>query len=221
MGPFLHAAWLHAPADDGPVAAYLAAARSATDRPSAGYKLVAGGEAIKEIGPRLARLDPVDDLDVAPTHLVITDVAGMGDGVALHRALEADAPPPALTTLFAKVAIYLGKVNGSPDRFAAAIQLGTFNMPSAEGDWDIAEWYEDRRMPAFQAMEGSVRSARITAVCGGLARLGVFYEFNSMEERNASFEAIEEIDHDESRPTAATRTIHPRMSPSIGELMDA
>jgi hypothetical protein len=202
------------------VRAFLAVARDATDRPSACYELVAGGEHMQRIGSRLARLDPADDLDVDPTHLVITDVAALGEGLALHHALTADAPAPAITALFAKIAVYPGTIAGSPDWFADAIQLGTFDIPSGADDWAITDWYEHRRMPAFQAMEGSVRSARLATVCGGLARMGVFYEFRSMAERDASFEKIEEVDHDESRPTAAARTIHPRMSPSIGARID-
>jgi hypothetical protein len=220
MGPFLHVAWLHAADDDARARAYLDAARRATERPSAAYTLVAGGEHIQQIAARLARLAPDDDLDVSPTHVVLTDVADLHGGLTLHRALGTDAPAAALTALFAEVAVYRGTVADPVDGFADAIQLGTFDMPSAEDDWAIADWYEHRRMPAFQAMEGSVRSARLVTVCGGLTRMGVFYQFRSMDERDASFESIEEGDHDPSRPSVAARTIHPRMSPSIGERLE-
>jgi hypothetical protein len=73
------------------------------------------------------------------------------------------------------------------------IQFGNFNI-----DWrdepDVLAWYANWRMPAVRALPGVVRTRRLASVAGW-AKHGVFYEFTSLDMRNAHF-----LPHEDAHP---------------------
>ncbi len=73
------------------------------------------------------------------------------------------------------------------------VQFGNFNI-----DWrdepDVLAWYANWRMPAVRALPGVVRTRRLASVAGW-AKHGVFYEFTSLDMRNAHF-----LPHEDAHP---------------------
>ncbi|MPZ73112.1 MAG: hypothetical protein GEU74_07750 [Nitriliruptorales bacterium] len=223
--PFLRAAWLAVPDAADADAAVLAYAADVADSPQAGvtapYVLVPRTPVMRDITGRLEHMD-VHRYDVLPTHLLITEIETLAAGLAVEQQL-APSGTPALTVvvhgLYREVDAVEGTLGPPLDGPAPAIQFGTFNMRSADDEWAVSQWYEDRRLPSFSRIKGGHRARRLVSVCGGPAKLGVFYEFRSLEDRREHFEPLETVDHDRDRPTAAARTIHPPMSPSVGALL--
>ena len=176
---------------------------------------------MESITGRLEHMD-VDRYDTVPTHLVLSEVATLDEGLTLEAALATGAeslPSVVVSGLYREVVTVEGKLGPPASGFGAAIQFGTFAMRSAADEWAVSEWYRTRRLPSFRRMEGGHRARRYVSVCGGPAKLGVLYEFRSLADRAAHFEPLETVDHDEDQPTAAARTVHPPMSPSVGELL--
>lgn len=73
------------------------------------------------------------------------------------------------------------------------IQFGNFNI-----DWrdepDVLAWYANWRMPAARELPGVIRTRRLCSIAGW-AKHGVFYEFTSLEMRNAHF-----LPHEDAHP---------------------
>ena len=216
----LRAAWVTGA--DSAARSYAAAIRDlagtgATDA----FLLKAKTDVMASITGRLDHMD-VDTYDTMPTHLVLSEVATLDEGLTLEAALSDRADPlPAVVVsgLYREVVTVEGTLGPPASGFGAAIQLGTFAMRSAADEWAVSEWYRTRRLPSFRRIEGGHRARRYVSVCGGPAKLGILYEFRSLADRAAHFEPLETADHDEDRPTAAARTVHPPMSPSVGELL--
>jgi hypothetical protein len=218
--PFLHATW---------VVAEAAAAQSYRDRAgshhvaraTAAYVLQPKSPVMQSITGRLDHMD-VEAYPTLPTHVVLTELDSLDDGLAFDADRQTDRAgvTAVVRGLYAQVAVVEGTLGAPDDGLGAAIQLGTFNMRSADDEWAVSEWYRDRRLASFAAMAGGHRARRLVSVCGGPAKLGIFYEFRSLADRAEHFEPLETVDHDEDRPTAAARTVHPPMSPSVGALLE-
>ncbi len=185
------------------------------------YVLTPKTPVMRSITGRLEHMD-IDVYDTIPTHVVLTEVDTLDAGLALEAQLRTAGEPDAFVVvhgLYREVTTVEGTLGPPASGFGAAIQLGTFTMRSAEDEWAVSEWYRSRRLPSFSRIPGGHRARRYVSVCGGPAKLGILYEFRSLEDRAAHFEPLETVDHDEDRPTAATRTVHPPMSPSVGALL--
>jgi hypothetical protein len=215
--PFLYASWLYAGSDPGAVANHVDALRASPGAAAAAYTLLPRTPVMQSINDRLAHID-VESYAHLPDTVVLTDVD------TLDAALDLDARPQAMPVvvrgIYREIVTVAGTAPAPAEGFAPAIQLGTFSMRSAADEWAVTQWYRTRRLPRFSAIPGSIRARRFVSVCGGPAKLAVLYEFTSLEDRVTHFEPLELSDHDETRPTAAARTVHAPMSPSIGAALD-
>jgi hypothetical protein len=220
--PFLYAAWLLADGDinrsPGMVAAYVHAIRAwpAAGAPAA-YALLPRTPVMQSINDRLAHTD-VESYAHLPDIVVLTEVDSLDAALDLDARLQAPAATVIVRGIYREVVAVAGTTPA--DGFGPAIQLGTFAMRSAADEWAVTQWYRTRRLPSFSTSPGSIRARRFVSACGGPAKLAVLYEFTSLEDRVAHFEPLELVDHDEARPTAAARTVHAPMSPSIGAALD-
>ena len=188
---------------------------------TAAYELRPKTPVMRDITGRLDHMD-VDVYEILPTHLVLSEVATLDDGLSIEAALAgttADDLTVVVHGLYREVVTVEGTLGAPTSGFGPAIQFGTFRMRSAQDEWAVSEWYRTRRLPSFSRIDGGHRARRYVSVCGGPAKLGILYEFRSLEDRAAHFEPLETVDHDENRPTAATRTVHPPMSPSVGAVL--
>lgn len=219
--PFLRASWVAAAGEDA-VRRYAAAvADSSSAGRTAAYSLTAKTPVMASITSRLEHLGGAT-YPVLPTHLILTDVESLESALALEEQVprpDEFAVTIVVSGLYREVATVIGVLGPPDDGPAAAIQFGTFNMHSAADEEAISRWYATRRLPSFAAIDGGYRARRWVSVIGGPARLGVLYEFRSLQDRVDHFEPLETVDHDEDQPTAATRTVHPPMSPSVGALL--
>lgn len=218
MTGFLRAAWIAG--DDATTRRYAGAVRA---RPQAGetaaYLLTPKTPVMSAITQRLEHMD-VERYPTLPTHLVLTEVVNLDDGLTLEEQVDDVGGADLVVAGLYREVVTVGGTLGPPAHgFGAAIQLGTFTMHDAADEWAVSEWYRTRRLPSFSGIPGGHRARRYVSVCGGPGKLGILYEFASLEDRAAHFEPLETVDHDEARPTAATRTIHPPMSPSVGTLL--
>ena len=233
LPPFVRACWMTASpgSDTGAevVRAYLELLGASEDaRSSAAYALVERTSLMTSIRDRLADLDRGEDAQL-PDTLVLTEVASVDAGLDLEAHVEAgiaglraelgaDAQI-VVEGLYREITFTDGVEEPPASGFGPVVQFGTFDMASAEDEWAVSDWYRTRRLASFSKIPGGIRARRLVSVCGGPAKLGVLYEFTSPEARVKHFEPLEAVDHDEDRPTAAARTIHPAMSPSVGEII--
>lgn len=220
--PFLYVAWLRTDDDGSPgaVAAYMHAVRA---RPGAGasaaYALLPRTPGLQSINDRLAHTD-VESYAHPPNVVALTEVDTLDAALDLDARLQAPPATVVVRGIYREVVAVAGTAAAPAEGFGPAIQLGTFSMRSAADEWAVTEWYRTRRLPSFSASPGSIRVRRFVSACGGPAKLAVLYEFASLEDRLAHFEPLELVDHDVARPTAAARTVHAPMSPSIGAALD-
>ena len=217
---FLRAAWVALPDDDSaPVHRYSTDLQTRGGGAGAVFALQPKSAVMRDITSRLDHMDE-HRYRTLPTHLVLTEVATLDDGLQLEAALEGPADLTVIVSgLYREVTTVEGVLGPPEGGFGAAVQLGTFSMRSAADEWAVSEWYRTRRLPSFSRIDGGHRARRFVSVCGGPAKLAVLYEFRSLDDRRDHFEPLETVDHDEGRPTAATRTVHPPMSPSVGALL--
>lgn len=221
--PFLYAAWLLDDGGDrasGAVATHVRAVRAwPGGGPSAAYALLPRTPVLQSIRDRL---DDIDGESYAhlPDVVVLTEVDSLDAGLDLDARLRETPATVVVRGIYREVVTVGGTAPVPAEGFGPAIQLGTFTMRSAADEWAVTEWYRTRRLPSFSTSAGSIRVRRFVSACGGPAKLAVLYEFTSLEDRVAHFEPLEVADHDEARPTAATRTVHAPMSPGIGAALD-
>ena len=215
---FLRAAWVAGTGADALAYAELVGGQAGAG-PTATYALTPKTPVMQDITGRLDHMD-VDAYETLPTHVVLTEVADLDDGLELEAILVRDTSIDVVVAgLYREVATVIGTLGPPEDGPAAAIQLGTFTMRSAADEWAVSDWYRNRRFPSFSRIPGGHRARRYVSVCGGPGKLGVLYEFVSLGDRVEHFEPLETVDHDEQRPSAAARTVHPPMSPSVGTLL--
>lgn len=217
--PFLRAAWV-AGADDDTRRYADALRRCQAAGATEAYVLQPKTPVMQDITGRLEHMDAASYATL-PTHVVLTEVASLDAALDLEAQLR-PAPDRLLVVvsgLYREVATVEGTLGAPAAGFGPAIQLGTFTMRSAEDEWAVSEWYRSRRLASFSQIEGAHRARRYVSAAGGPAKLAILYEFRSLQDRAAHFEPLETVDHDEDRPTAATRTVHPPMSPSVGALL--
>ncbi|HSK96587.1 MAG TPA: hypothetical protein VK891_08230 [Euzebyales bacterium] len=219
--PFLYAAWLLA--DGGGERAIAAYVDAISAWPGAGtpaaYELLPKTPVLRTITDRLAHTD-VESYAHLPDVVVLAETDSLDAALDLDARLQTTPATVVVRGIYREVVAVAGTSPAPADGFGPVIQLGTFAMPSAADEWAVTEWYRTRRLPSFSASPGSIRVRRFVSACGGPAKLAVLYEFTSLEDRAAHFEPLELVDHDETRPTAAARTIHPPMSPGIGAALD-
>ena len=66
------------------------------------------------------------------------------------------------------------------------IQLGSFNSGSLDEEDEMLTWYAQWRLPSMRTLPGCVRVRKLVSV-SGWAKHACFYEFTSLEARNAHF----------------------------------
>jgi len=204
---------------------------------SSGYAVVKGGSTSESIHRRLHDLKTKvvvgsDIYTAKPNCVVLTAMGSLDEATVfegdlanlvskLEKALGPAAPSTIAHGIYREVSMVMGQDGDQAPAsgFASVIQVGTFNMPSSEDELAVHEWYRTRRLPSFSAIHGGIRARRLIAVCGAPAKLGVLYEFTSLQDRIDNFEPLEAVDHDELRPSAAARTQHPPFSPIVGTLI--
>jgi hypothetical protein len=68
---------------------------------------------------------------------------------------------------------------------APCIQFGTYNVDTAK-EVDILAWYSQLQMPIMSTVPGCVRTRKLASVFGW-AKMGILYEFASVDARNNHF----------------------------------
>ncbi len=98
---------------------------------------------------------------------------------------------------------------------APCIQFGSYNIDHRK-EVDIVEWYAQLQMPMLAAVPGCVRTRKLASVFGW-AKMGILYEFASVELRNKHFSgggggtphkwqsAVRELIHSPNGPNVARR----------------
>ena len=79
-----------------------------------------------------------------------------------------------------------GNQQEAASALSPCIQLGTFQVSSAEAEEELLAWFADWRFRALANLPGCVRIRHMVAV-SGWAKHGVLYEFASREAREAHF----------------------------------
>jgi hypothetical protein len=69
------------------------------------------------------------------------------------------------------------------------IQFGTYCIEERR-EIDILAWYAQLQMPVMTKVEGAIRTRKLASVAGW-AKMGIFYEFTSVELRNKHFGTTE------------------------------
>jgi len=75
------------------------------------------------------------------------------------------------------------------------IQLGSFNSGSVAEEDEMLTWYAQWRLPSMRTLPGCVRVRKLVSV-SGWAKHACFYEFTSLEARNAHFVHYERANPD-------------------------
>jgi hypothetical protein len=193
--------------------------------PTAAYLLALGGVAMSELRQRLSRLEWPVSLR-SPDTMVITRLSELrplfsenGARAVLRQAVDEGARArDSYNALYLGFSPVVGPEENLGDRFGAAVQLGTFSMDDHEADWDLAQWYEETRLPAIERSPGAHRAQRLVALTG-VTKFGVLYEFTSLEARERYFEQREEknsLDASHATGRVVSRTVHAPWSPSVG-----
>lgn len=98
---------------------------------------------------------------------------------------------------------------------APCIQFGTYCVDEQK-EIDILAWYAQLQMPVMTTADGCVRTRKLASVAGW-AKMGIFYEFASVELRNHHFtgdksgvgkwgESVFALQHAPGSPNVARRT---------------
>lgn len=123
-----------------------------------------------------------------------TSVFGRPTPDELHAALaQEDRKMLAMrtgerTNIFAEAARVAGpaaKEYKDDMTLAPCIQFGTYNLEYRK-EFDILAWYAQSSLPRLTDVTGFVRARRLASVAGW-AKLGVIYEYASVEHRNKAF----------------------------------
>jgi alkanesulfonate monooxygenase SsuD/methylene tetrahydromethanopterin reductase-like flavin-dependent oxidoreductase (luciferase family) len=226
MTAYLHAAWFGAAEH---AAAYLSVARSTHGvSHAAAFRAAAHSEAMKTLATQLSRLA---DAQVGPArrYWVLANLSSLAVAVELAEMLGEPRGPRTHElaahvldqALMHKISDVPGPERGGGE-FAPAQQLGVIAVKSVAAEWLLHSWYERRRLIEVATMPGMTRTRRYSVVAGQ-AKFGILYEFLSIEDRIAGFEARSESKGlDPSHPNAALvdYTIHMPGAPFIGERID-
>lgn len=98
---------------------------------------------------------------------------------------------------------------------APCIQFGTYNIDYRK-EVDILAWYSQLQMPSMTEVPGCIRTRKLASV-SGWAKMGILYEFGSVELRSQHFGnrrgatghrwagAVKELVHAPGSPTVARR----------------
>ncbi len=109
-------------------------------------------------------------------------------------------------------------INQRPNNTAPgpAIQMGSLNMNSNAGDFEIGSWYAQDRLPAMAKMEDCICTRKFVS-SAGWAKHSVLYEFTSHAARKANFTGHEKEQSDEESwsTRVINNTIHAPGSPTI------
>ena len=160
-----------------------------------------------------------------PTALVLTEWDSVRAAVAAEKEVrglpaerEGDGRSIVNRSLFIKSSPVVGKHDAEYDTFGPNIQLGQFNMPDAESEFALAEWYEVHRLEPFTHLDGSIRASRLSGIAGP-TKFGVIYEFTSFDAHQGFLHGIEARSHDKNDVMGGIvpLTIHSWLSPAWGQ----
>lgn len=161
--------------------------------------------------PKQGRLKPTTDRSVPAGDRYILIFGGESPYVfvnptpkAFHASLtDADRKMLALRQGERQnVMMVEGEVRGPAGRdrsndmeFSPGIQIGSFNADSVDDDFELAAWYAQVRLPkSMGTLPGCIMVRKLISVAGW-AKHACFYEFTSLEARNAHF-----VHYETSRP---------------------
>lgn len=97
----------------------------------------------------------------------------------------------------------------------ACIQMGSFNMMTAESEIGLGQWYEQLRYRDFARTKSCVRMRKLLGVAGW-AKHAVLYEFTSNEDRKKNMEGGGGTAHAPRGEKIIAQTVHTPGSPVIG-----
>jgi hypothetical protein len=96
---------------------------------------------------------------------------------------------------------------------APCIQLGSYNI-DYQKEVDILAWYAQLQLPAMAALPGCIRTRRLASL-SGWAKMGILYEFGSVDLRSKYFKggggphkwtsAVQQLVHAPGSPNVARR----------------
>lgn len=94
---------------------------------------------------------------------------------------------------------------------APCIQFGTYNI-DYQKEIEIVEWYAQLQMPTLAATAGCVRTRKLASVFGW-AKMGILYEFSSVDLRNEHFSGGRGAPH--KWQSASGALVHAPGSPNV------
>lgn len=235
MKEFLHASWLGTrrtatgAAADAIERLVVSLGSVATGISGAAYAVADSDEVMRRLVPNRRRLNG-PQFDPAPAWVLLTELESLQDSLSFDDALRArlgeDSALHGLVSaaraVYREITTTVGPAGNEHAPLADAIQFGRFSMPSPDEDWEIAKWYQEKRLASFQVMPGAVRCRRYVVASGGYGRFAVLYEFRSDDDRLAYFEFLlqaRDRDADADAVSPVPRTVHEPLSSCAGSLV--
>jgi hypothetical protein len=224
MNPVVRASWVAAAELPDPhlVAAHLAAlGKVVGSGRGAVYELLTPDEDFQRLLDEVGTIDR--PLAAPPTYVVLSEIASLRDAVAGEGELRTLPAERAGEVVERSLLLSASAVRGTRDadfpELGPVIQMGQFDMPDVDAEWDLAEWYEFQRLAPFETMAGGIRAQRLVGVCGP-TKFGVLYEFDSRDtHRNAFVAVLEQRAHRDGDEMGGVvrRTLHTSVSPTVGQ----
>ncbi len=97
------------------------------------------------------------------------------------------------------------------------MQMGSFNSGKLEDEDELGAWYAQWRLPSMETLPGCIGCRKLVSA-SGWAKHSVFYEFVSLEARNAEFPKHESHDPEKEAWTdvVVRKLVHAPGSPNVG-----
>jgi hypothetical protein len=172
------------------------------------------------------RVDHLDEVPgPQPTALILTEWDSLRPCVHAEEALrklpverEGAGRSVVNRSVFARVSSVFGQHDADYPDFGPNIQLGQFNMPTQDAEFELSVWYEDHRLEPFSHLDGVIRASRLASIVGP-TKFGVLYELISREAHLAFIANLEERAHDpnDEMGRVVRRTIHSWLSPAFAQ----
>lgn len=226
MTSIIRGVWIASEAGTGDLSEDDVASLNAVDgvTRAAVYELIPRTEEEKERSR--TRVDHLDEVPGRqPTALVLTEWDSLRSCVHAEEALrelpverEGVGRNVVNRSVLARVSSVFGKHDSEYPGFGPNIQLGQFNMPTQDAEFDLAVWYEDQRLEPFSHLDGVIRASRLSSIVGP-TKFGVLYELVSREAHLAFIADLEERAHDPSDVMGGVVrvTIHSWLSPAMAQ----
>ena len=226
MASIIRGVWIASAAGTGDLSAEDVASLTAVDgvTRAAVYELIP--RTPEEQERSRTRVDHLDEVPGAqPTALVLTEWETLRSCVHAEDALrklpverEGAGRTVVNRSVLARVSSVFGKHDSEYPDLGPNIQLGQFNMPTQDSEFELSVWYEDHRLEPFSHLDGVIRASRLASIVGP-TKFGVLYELVSREAHLAFIANLEERAHDPNdvMGRVVRRTIHSWLSPAFAQ----